>query len=192
MGGSSMLFCGARMVLREKSVDPDGPRYVHLVGRTTGVRASLLALFGVDTTAVFDVCRDRIEYSRNTLSGQCLERIPIARIGNLRCGYYKPLLLLVFAVLILLGGFVAGMIVRFGESPSMAIPCTLAGALVSVVFFLGYFLQKTVYINVIPTGAAAVTITFKASGAAEQTITQEEARRIIDIVTDLATRADPR
>lgn len=192
MGGSSMLFCGGWMVLREKSVDPDGPCYVHLVGRMAGARASLLTLFGVDTTTVFEVYGDRIEYSRNALSGQYLERIPMARIGNLRSGYYKPVLLLVFAVASLLGGFVIGMIARFGGSPGMAIPWTLGGALLSAILFAGYFLRKTVYLKVVPAGAAAVTIAFRASGAAEQTLSPEEARRIIDIVTDLAVRSDPR
>jgi len=188
MHGLSTFFGGAWLVLREKSIEPEGPRYVRLAGRQAGAGSALLALFGIDTTVSFEICADRIEWIRNSISGQYLERIPPERIRNLRCGCRKPALAFVLAVAALIGGFVIGMASRYGGDPEMAIPFTIIGAVLSAFFFLYYFRKETVYVEVIPEGGAALTLAFRRSKVAKETITQEEARQIVDILTALVVR----
>jgi len=190
MHGLAMFLGNAGLVLREKSITPTGPRYVRLVGRKAGLVSFLMTILGIDTTTIFEVYEDRIEYSCSSLSGRFQELIPLVRVSNLCCGYFKPVLFFVFAVIALIGGFAVGMIARADGSPELATPATVVGVIFSAIFFVCYFLKKTIVVNVIPNSASPVAIAFKRSLIENQTITQEDARQIIDIITTLVSRAN--
>ena len=183
-----MFFGNAGLKLREKSIEPEGPRYVHLAGRLAGSGSALLALFGIDVAGLFEVYEDRIECTRSSISGQCLDRIPLDRIRFLRCGSRRPAFLFVLAIALLIGGFVNGMIARYGGNPEMAIPWTIIGAVLSAFFALCYFLREVIYVEMILDGGSVLTIAFKLSKTANETITPDEARQIVDIITSLLTR----
>ena len=80
-----------------------------VVGRKPGLLDWLLTIIGINTTVVFEVYDNRVEYSYGSLSGRMTETIPLSKISNLMCGYFKPFFLLVLAAIL----FIAGICVSF-------------------------------------------------------------------------------
>ena len=162
------------LALKEKEINQDGPCYVRLVGRKSGLIDWLLTLFGVNTTTTLEVYADRIEYSYGSLSGNVLEVIPLSKVSNLYCGRFKPVILLVLAVITFFAAFVT-----FGLS-----------LILTVIFVIFYYLKKTTLISVIPNSASATAVAFKRSLIENQNISDEEAQQIIKIVANLVENAN--
>ena len=93
------------LALQEKEINPEGPCYVRLVGRKSGLIDWLLTICGVNTTTTLEIYADRIEYSYGSLSGKILEVIPLSKVSNLLCGRFKPFILLVLAAIMFLAAF---------------------------------------------------------------------------------------
>ena len=51
------------LALKEKVINPDGPLFIRLVGRKSGLVDWFLNLIGINTTTTLEVYEDRIEYS---------------------------------------------------------------------------------------------------------------------------------
>ena len=164
----------AALAIKEKQINPEGPCYIRIVGRKSGLLDWFLNLIGVNTTTTLEVYSDRIEYSYGSLSGSVLEVIPLSKVSNLLCGRFKPVILFVFAVIAFFAAFFT-----FGISLIFAI-----------VFIAYYFLKKTVLISIIPNSASAVAIAFKRSLIENQNISDEEAQEIIKIIADLVEKAN--
>ncbi|MBQ9787257.1 MAG: hypothetical protein IJW33_03715 [Lentisphaeria bacterium] len=178
------LFSGnAALALKEKEINEYGPVYVRLVGRKSGLIDWILTLIGVNTTTVFEVYESRIEYSYGSLSGRMKEMIPMSSISNMVCGYFKPVLLLVAAVLTFIIGIIGAVIA--GESFIFIIDLV-----VTAILLISYFLKKSTLVSVFPSSSLGVTVIFKRSVIENQTISAEEAQRICDIVTALVNKAN--
>jgi hypothetical protein len=168
-------FIGSKaLALQEKVIDPNGPCYVRLVGRKSGLVDWLLTLCGINTKTTLEVYADRIEYSYGSLSGNILEVIPLSKVSNLYCGRFKPFILLVLAVISLIGAFFT-----FGIS---LIP--------AILFFIYYFLKKTTLISIIPNSGSAAAVAFKRSIIENKNISDEEAQQIIQIIAQLVEAAN--
>ena len=125
---------GASLVLRENVINPEGPCYIRLVGRKAGFVDWFLTLIGINTTTTLEVYADRIEYSYGSLSGTVLEVIPLSKVSNLICGYFKPVLFLVLATITFFAAFV-----------------TLGLTLIfTAVFVFLYFFRKSTLVSIIP------------------------------------------
>ena len=176
MHSLATLAGGASLVLREKIINPDGPCYVKLVGRKAGLMDWFLTLIGINTTTTLEVFEDRIEYSYGSLSGRVLEVIPLSKTSNLMCGYFKPVLLLIPALIFLFTAFVT-----FGLT-----------LILTAVFVFLYFFRKSILISVIPNSGSATSVAFKRSLIEGQNITEEEAQEIIQIISSLVENANKR
>ena len=164
----------AALAVKEKEINPEGPCYVRIVGRKSGLVDWFLTLIGVNTTTMLEVYSDRIEYSYGSLSGSVLEVIPLSKVSNLLCGRFKPVILFVFAAISFFAAFFT-----FGLSLILAI-----------LFIIFYFLQKTVLISIIPNSASPVAIAFKRSLIENKNISDEEAQQIIKLIADLVEKAN--
>ena len=90
------------LVVQELEVNEDGPVYVRLKGRKSGVIAWLLALIGIDPTTTLTITDTRVDYVEGSLSGKMRHTIPIDAVCNLGTGYLKPMLWLICAIASLL------------------------------------------------------------------------------------------
>ena len=162
------------LAIQEKVISSEGPCYIRLAGRKSGLIDWLLTLFKINTTTVLEVYEDRIEYSYSSLSGNVLEVIPLSKVSNLVCGHFKPIILLVLAVISFFAAFVT-----YGLTLILAI-----------IFAIYYFLKKTTLISIIPNSASATSVAFKRSVIENQNITDEEAKQIINIVAKLVENAN--
>ena len=168
-------FIGTKaLALQEKVVDYNGPCFIRLVGRKSGLLDWLLTLIGVNTKTTLEVYADRIEYSYGSLSGNMLEVIPLSKVSNLCCGRFKPVVLIVLAFISLIGAFFT-----FGIS---LIP--------AILFFVYYFLKKTTLISIVSNSGSATGVAFKRSIIENKNISDEEAQEIIQLVAQLVEAAN--
>ena len=182
MHNLAMIFGSNAMVLREKDINEYGPVYVRLVGRKPGIIDWILTVIGINTTVIFEVYENRIEYSYGSLSGRMMEIIPLSKVSNLMCGYFKPFFLIILGIIALLAGICIGF-----EVGAFAF---IIGLILSVVCFIYYFLLKTTMVSVIPNSASATSVAFKRSLIENNTISDEEAKQIVDIINQLVTKAN--
>ena len=96
-----MLAGKSALVIKEAKVNEDGPLYVKIKGRKSGLIAWFLALIGIDTTTTFEVYENRVEFTEGSLSGRIKEMIPLSSISNLGTGYMKPVIWMVLAIMTL-------------------------------------------------------------------------------------------
>ena len=161
------------LVLKEKTINLDGPCYIRLVGRKGGLISWLLTLIGINTTSVLEVYADRIEYSHGSLSGCFMEIIPLSKVSNLLCGRLKPVIQLYFAIASLY------LVYRYHWLFLILTLC----------FVASYFLKKTTLISVIPHSGSQTSIAFKRSIIENKVISDEEAMEIIKMVSLLVENA---
>jgi hypothetical protein len=121
-----------------------------------------------------EIYDDRIEYSYSSLSGNVLEVIPLSKVSNLLCGHFKPVILLVLAVISFFAAFAT-----FGLT-----------LILTIIFTIYYFLKKTTLISIIPNSASTTSVAFKRSVIENQNISEEEAKEIISIVAKLVENAN--
>ena len=181
MHGLALTMGNAALALKEKVINPDGPLYVRLVGRKSGLIDWLLTVLGINTTTVLEIYEDHVDYSYGSISGRVTETIPLVNVSNLICGYFKPVILfilgIIFCILTIAALFVVGLFA--------IVPLVLA-----VIFFVFYYLKKTTAIGVIPNSASTSAVAFKRSVIENQNITEEESKQIIAIVTKLISEAN--
>ena len=165
------------LVIKEKTINLDGPCFIRLVGRKAGIISWFLTLIGINTTTTFEVYVDRVEYSSRSLSGKSLELIPLSKVSNLNCCRFTPIIWLVDAAVA----------IYFAYKTRYYIILVLAA-----IFVLFYFLKKTTLISITPNSGSSTSIAFKRSIIEAQGISDEEAQEIIKMVAVLVENANKR
>ena len=178
------------LALKEKKINPQGPRYVRLVGRKSGLLAWFLNICGIDMTTVLEIYADRIEYKHRSLSGSILEVIPLSKVSNLFCGYFKPVILLFGAIIFLFAWMFCFLYRDFCLSYIDFAVISVIAFIFSVVLAIYYFLQKSILLSIIPNSSSAIAIAFKRSLIENKNITEDEAQLIIQIVVNLVESAN--
>lgn len=168
----AMLAGKAALVIKEAEVNETGPLYVKIKGRKSGVIAWLLTLIRIDNTTTFEVYEDRIEFSEGSLSGRIKEMIPLTAVCNLGTGYLKPTIWMVLAVIMLL----------------LAIPTFGISLLFMLLFGFLYFFRKSMLLYAIPNSGRGAIIIFKRSLIENVNITEEDAYKIISLITNLVEK----
>lgn len=172
LGQLARLSGKSALVLREMEINENGPHYVHMKGRKSGLLSWLLARFGVDDSTTLDVYEDRIEYSDGSWSGSFAETIPLTHVSNLGAGFLKPFLYVVLAIICLVA----------------AIPTFGITLLPMALFFFLYCTRKTLLVYVIPDSGSVTSFCFKRSIIEGVRISQESADRIVAIVEQLVVK----
>jgi len=157
------------LVLKEFTINLEGEEYIHIVARKAGLISWLFTLLGVDATTIFRVYADRIEFQEGSLSGRIQTVLPLRSVSIATCGYMKPILLLVFAVL--------GII--------LALPTFGLSLILSLIFFIFYFLNKNLLISVVSNSSWPIMICFKRSVIEGVKIEYEQAQQVIQIINQL-------
>lgn len=160
------------LVLRKMEINEAGPNFVHIEGRSAGIFSWFCTIIGIDTTTVFDVYGDRIEYSGGSLSGAFTETIPLTRISNLGTGFLKPFIYVILAVICL---FLA--IYTYGLS-----------LILTALFAFLYWTRKSLMLYFIPHSGSTTFMAFKRSLIEGVALDAETAARIVKIVSDLVEK----
>ena len=175
------------LALKQKDINPQGPRYIRLVGRKSGLIDWLLNICGIDTTTILEVYDDRIEYKYSSLSGTTQEVIPLSKVSNLVCGYFKPVILLVIALILSCLALILSCLALWSGLKNEFSWILLLFAVVS---FIYYYLKKSTLISIIPNSAMPASVAFKRSLIENQNITKDEAEKIIKIIVSLVEKAN--
>lgn len=165
------------LVVKELIINRTGPLYLKLVARRAGIIAFLLSLLKIDATTTLIVQGNRIEFTQGSLSGQMKEMIPLSSVSNLGTGFFKPILLLVYAVV----AFVLAIGCLCSDLRIVGLPLLL----LAVVCVVAFFLKKTLVLFIIPGSSVGVTIAFKRSVIEGVNVGEAEARQIVELLTYL-------
>lgn len=176
MHSFAMLAGKAALVIREAEVNENGPLYVKIKGRKSGLIALLLTLIGVDTTTTFEVYENRIEFTEGSLSGRIKEMIPLSSVSNLGTGYMKPVVWMVLAIISLL----------------LIVPTFGISILPMLFFGFLYFFRKSMLLYAIPNSGSGAVIIFKRSLIENVNISEEDAYKIIALITRLVEKSKTR
>ncbi len=169
----ALLAGKAALAIKEVEINEDGPLYVKIKGRKSGIFAWFLTILGIDNTTTLEVYENRIEFTEGSLSGRVKEMIPLSSICNLGTGYLKPTLLLMLAGFFLL----------------MALPTFGVSLIFTVIFGIFYFLRKSMLLYAIPNSGNGPVILFKRSIIENVSLSEKDAYRIIDLISDLVDKS---
>ena len=172
MKGLSMASGAAALVIKEAKINEDGPLYVKISGRKPGFIAWFLSLIGIDSTTTLEVYDNRIEFTEGSLSGRFITMIPLNTLCNVSTGYLKPFSYLILALICI----------------PLAIVTLGISLILTIVFGMAYFLQKSVLISIIPNSGRGAAISFKRSIIEGVNLDEKEAYRIIAIVNNLSLK----
>lgn len=166
MGMTKLASAAARsaLVVKEIRINEEGPQYVHIVARKAGFVSFLLSFFGIDSTTVFDVYSDRLEFIEGSLSGRINSCLPLSSVSIATSGFVKPFLWLLAGIILC---------------------CTCFGAIIGVFLIIGYYLSKCLVVSVTSNGGEAVTICLKRSIIEGQAVDEEMAFKIVQIIKEL-------
>jgi hypothetical protein len=157
------------LVLKEFSINNEGPEYVHIVARKAGLISWFLTLVGIDATTTFRVYAERIEFEEGTLSGKLNTTIPLSSISITSCGYTKPFVLLVLMVVAILA----------------ALPTFGLSLILAIIFFIFYKLNKALLISVVTNSSWPANICFKRSVIEGVNVDYEQAQEVINTINQL-------
>ncbi len=162
MGMSSLASAAAKsaLVVKEIKINEEGEQRVHIVARQAGVFAFILSIIGIDSTTVFDVYTDRLEFVEGSLSGRMTTCMPLSSVSVATSGFVKPFMWLLFGI-------------------------PLSFVCIGIPMVIGYFLSKSLVVSVTSNGGEAVTICLKRSIIEGVEMNEETAFKIVEIIKDL-------
>jgi hypothetical protein len=153
------------LVIRKWKATPtpaDG-NYVVIEGRAAGLLSWLLTQVGVDTATRLRVSRDTVFFEQGSLAGFTQRVIPMARMSSAFFGYEKPWKEALALGLVLL-------------------PFLGLGLLIGPLYYL---FNKRTTIGVVESSGIINGIAFTRSLIEGQDITEEDGKRVIDLICRL-------
>jgi len=178
MHGFALAASRGALVVKELKINENGPVYVRIVGRRGGLISWLLSLIGIDPTTEMEVTEKKIEFIEGSLSGQLRHMVPLRSVCNLGAGYFKPFVLIVVAVILLLLALVAS----FQDVPGIVVFLLFASTIGCAI---AYFLKKTLLLFALPGSGFGPIIGFKRSVIEGVSVDEKQAMKIVEIVTAL-------
>ena len=169
MHSLAMSVGSSALVLKQFTINNEGPEYVHIVARKAGLLSWFLTVVGIDATTTFRLYAERIEFEEGTLSGKLNSTIPLSSVSIASCGYTKP-----FALLVLMIFSIFAAIPTFGLSLILAL-----------IFFIFYKLNKALLISVVTNSGFPASICFKRSVIEGVKVDFEEAQNVINLINQL-------
>jgi len=184
MNALSLLAARSALVLKEVTIDENGPLYVRIVGRKPGLIAWILNILQIDTTTIFEVYWNRILFEEGSLFGRIKQNIPMKKVCNLGTGYTKPFLWFLLSVFFFFSGFVILIITSLNDKDGSPALCLIPFA-IALLFLFCYIFGKTMILYVFPSSGIGANVIFKRSLIEGVKISEEDAERVTNIITYL-------
>jgi hypothetical protein len=141
--------------------------HVHLVGRQAGLFAWLLSVIGIDPTTEVEIKENLIVFTKSSLSGRERRVIPMKSVCSAYYGYEKPWqAALAFGIVLL--------------------PIFFIGVIVGPLY---YYLNKRLTVGVVETSSWVGGFSFKRSVIEGQSIDEQKAYEVIDIIRGLIEKS---
>lgn len=189
MNALTMLVARRALVLKEVSINENGPLYVRIVGRKPGLFAWILNAMQIDTTTIFEVYQTRIHFEEGSLFGRIREVIPMKKICNLGTGYLKPLLCLFLSILFFCVGVIRisriAALAFSGYYGAYGLVAVILIVFLALFFLFLYFFGKTMILYVFPASGLGARVFFKRSLIEGVQLTEDDEARITNIITYL-------
>ena len=183
--GSGGWSPGSSLVLKKFTINKTAAgktALVEITGRPGGLISWLLTLIGLDSTWHLKVTSTDISLRAASLFGQQDSVTAISSISDVHCGYRKPVgYFFVSAAFLLLG-------VGGGLSDGGA-KAFLCGLLFAAVFFITYFLRKSIVIYFVTRGSSKLGISFKRSVIENVAVDIQQAQLTVGIINSLVVTA---
>lgn len=154
---------------------------IDIIGRPGGLISWLLTVIGLDSTWSMRVTTSDISLKKSSLFGQQHSVTAISSISDAHCGYLKPVgYFFVSAAFLLLGlgGWISG----------GGIKVFLGGLIFAVIFFVCYFLRKTIVIYIVTRGSTKLGIKFQRSVIENVAVDIQQAQLAVGIINSLVIR----
>lgn len=165
----------------------DSGNFIVISGRSEGLFSFLLTCIGIDVTTTVHISAERIEYRASSLAGTEQRMIPLPSVSSTYYGYHKPWKQAVSSLsgMMVLLLFIAFAIADNG-SGDVAAMFFVIGMLVSVgAVALYYLLNKKMALGFVENSEVISGITFKRSVIEGQSVTQDQARQVCEIIQTL-------
>ena len=163
----------AALVVKSVQICRAGPEYVRIEGRKSGVLSWLLSLLRLMPTVTFVVREKCVEYSDGSLAGHFTKKIPLATVSNLESGFLKP-----FGYLFLAA---AGVVLAYHTSG--------VSLCLTAVFTFMYFFGRSMKLVFVPQSGKNLEFSFKRSLIEWVNLTEDDAKQIISIISDLMEKS---
>ena len=170
------------LVISSMEINENGPIYIDIKGRKPGLLNWFLTLIGINTKVSIEVHEKFVRMSSASFSGRINQTIPLSAISNVLTGLMKPVLWLILALVALVAGIVVAM------EASHAWPFII-GLIVAICFVIAYILGKSTILCLRAHSGDTIGMLVKRSLIEGIAFTDEDADRIVTIVSDLIERA---
>ena len=162
MDSSETIFGKNPLVLKEFSINAQGPEYVHIVARKPGFIAWFLTMLGIQSTTTFRVLANRIEFEGESLSTNLLTSIPLRSISIATCRYKKPYIFILAAILSL-----------------------FVYPLLALLFILLYYCNKSLLISFVSDSSYPAKICFQSSIIEGVNLKYKQTQKAIQMINEL-------
>jgi hypothetical protein len=181
---------GPALVLKKFSINKAATgqkALIDIVGRQGGLISWFLTLIGLDTISSLKVTSTNVSLKDSSLFGQQSSVIAISSISSVHCGYRKPLSYFFISVICLLMGLGSAISQDSFKDSFLSL---IGGLFFAAIFFVLYFLKKTLVIYLWPrAGAPVMGLPFKRSVIENVDVDIEQAELAIEIINSLVIKA---
>ncbi|MDR2595128.1 MAG: hypothetical protein LBC87_10205 [Fibromonadaceae bacterium] len=131
------------LVLKQFELNKEADTFLKISGRNPSVLTFLFSLMGLEPVTNFEANKKEVKFETVSVRyGKKHINIPNNAITGIETGWRKPFSILVIAVVVFLGSVLA----YFAEESLM--PLTVIGIVISVICFISYFRNKTLFFGV--------------------------------------------
>lgn len=188
----SAAFLGPTLVLREFKVDRQQEEVI-IEGRASGLIGWLLVMLRIGATTRLKINASEISITSRSLSGLSNSQAPLTSIASTHCGFTRPIVLLVLAILATLYGAMALLEATFGGRGSAQMAwMSVASLVVAGMFFLAYAFLKKMYFYVQTHGGMVLGVKFTRSLIENVAVDIDRTTEAIDVINDLLTASQLR
>ena len=177
MHSFAMMLGESARVLKEFSINRNGPEYVHIVARKAGLISWLLTLLGINTSTTFRVFSDRIVFEKGSLSGNIITTMPLRSLSIATCGYTKPFILIFIGII----SFLLSIFFLWARQSEGAVVCIF----VAVICFIAYPFMKALLISAVSHSSWSASVCFKRSIIEGVRVDYEQAKEAIVLINRL-------
>ena len=171
MSGSKIPF----LVLRSFKVDPNDPNneFILIKGRPAGILSWIFTNSKMDEETSLKCTSKKIEIKGSSFWGDNYVLIANNEVASAYCAFQKPMLLLVFGIIIIVFGLITS-----SSVPSATVVLVLLGIILIVYYVLG----KKITIVIETNGGSKYGLSFRRSVIENISIDNEKAMKVVELL----------